>query len=62
VLVRGAIRLFFAGGREALLSRPGDYALWPPGLAHRWTVEQDDTIILTVRWPSVAEDTVNLHG
>ena len=62
LLVRGAIRLFFNGGREALLARPGDYALWMPGIAHRWTIEQDDTIILTVRWPSLAGDAVDLHG
>jgi len=53
LLVRGCIRLFFDGGEEALLAEPGDYALWPPGLAHRWRIEQDDTIVLTVRWPSV---------
>jgi quercetin dioxygenase-like cupin family protein len=52
VLVRGSIRLFFASGDEALLVDPGDYALWPPGVAHRWEIEQEDTIVLTVRWPS----------
>ncbi len=52
VLVRGCIRLFFATGDEALLAEPGDYALWPPGVAHRWQIEQEDTIVLTVRWPS----------
>jgi hypothetical protein len=53
VLVRGCIRIVFGDGREALLDQPGDYALWPPGVAHRWSVEQDDTVVLTVRWPSV---------
>jgi hypothetical protein len=52
LLVRGAIRLVFADGREALLDEPGDYALWGPGVAHRWHIEQDDTVVLTVRWPS----------
>jgi hypothetical protein len=52
LLVRGTIRLFFADGQQALLADPGDYALWPPGLAHRWQIEQQDTIVLTVRWPS----------
>lgn len=52
VLVRGSIRLVFDSGHETLLSEPGDYALWPPGTAHRWRIEQDDTIVLTVRWPS----------
>ena len=52
VLVRGAIRLFFADGQQALLAESGDYVLWPYGVAHRWQIEQDDTIVLTVRWPS----------
>ena len=52
LLLRGSIRLFFDDGREALLARPGDYALWPPGVAHHWRIEEDDTIVLTVRWPS----------
>jgi hypothetical protein len=55
VLVHGCIRLIFASGQEALLTTPGDYALWPPGLAHRWQIEQDDTVVVTVRWPSVPE-------
>jgi hypothetical protein len=54
VLVRGCIRLVFDDGREALLDEPGDYALWAPGVAHRWTIEQADTVVLTVRWPSHA--------
>ena len=62
VLVRGSIRLFFASGDEALLAEPGDYALWPPGLAHRWQIEQEDTIVLTLRWPSYALDAVDGQG
>jgi hypothetical protein len=54
VLVRGCIRLAFADGREALLDEAGDYALWAPNVAHRWTIEQNDTVVLTVRWPSGA--------
>ena len=52
VLVRGCIHLFFEDGAEALLDEPGDYALWPAGLAHRWDIEREDTVVLTVRWPS----------
>jgi hypothetical protein len=59
LLVRGCIRILFATGEEALLAQPGDYALWPPGLAHRWQIEQDDTVVLTVRWPSLANDVVS---
>jgi hypothetical protein len=57
LLVSGSIRLFFATGQEALLDTPGDYALWAPGVAHRWEIEQDDTIVLTVRWPSQPDGT-----
>jgi len=52
LLVRGAIRLYFANGQEALLDSPGDYAVWPPDVSHRWRIERDDTVVLTVRWPS----------
>lgn len=52
LLVQGAIRLYFADGREALLDAPGDYALWAAGVPHRWQIEQADTVVLTVRWPS----------
>ena len=65
LLVRGAIRLFFATSSgavptEALLAEPGDYAVWPPGVAHRWHIERDDTVIVTVRWPSLPGDAVDL--
>ena len=59
ILIRGSIRIFFATGQEALLAEVGDYVLWPPGLAHHWQIEQDETIVLTVRWPSVAGDVVS---
>ena len=52
VLVSGCIHLFFEDGREARLDQPGDYAVWAPGVQHRWEIEQDNTVVLTVRWPS----------
>jgi quercetin dioxygenase-like cupin family protein len=55
MLIRGRIRLFFRE-QEALLAQPGDYALWGPGVAHRWQIEADDTVVLTVRWPSRSGD------
>jgi hypothetical protein len=55
MLVRGRFRLTFETG-EHLLARSGDYALWGPGVAHRWQSEEDDTVVLTVRWPSLAGD------
>jgi hypothetical protein len=54
VLVSGCIRIEFLDGRTVVLERPGDYALWSPGLAHRWYIDRGETVVLTVRWPSQA--------
>jgi hypothetical protein len=52
ILVSGRFLLEFPDtGETARLERPGDYALWPRGRWHRWTV-LEDAVILTVRWPS----------
>ena len=60
LVVRGRIRLYFDDGSEALLAEAGDYALWPAGTAHRWRIEADDTVVLTVRWPSRPGDAADL--
>ena len=52
VLVRGSIRYEFTDGGSVVLEQPGDYALWAPGVAHRWYVEREETVVCTVRWPS----------
>lgn len=52
VLVRGSIRYEFADGQTTVLDRPGDYALWAAGVAHRWSIDREDTVVFTVRWPS----------
>jgi hypothetical protein len=54
VLVSGSIRYEFTDGHNLVLERAGDYAIWAPGVAHRWYVEREPTVILTVRWPSSA--------
>lgn len=56
VLVRGRFRLRFPD-RDVLLAEEGDYALWKPGVPHHWTAETA-AIVLSVRWPSVPEDSV----
>jgi hypothetical protein len=58
ILISGRFRLQFqepAGIREVLLHAQSDFALWPPGLPHNWLAEED-SIILTVRWPSLPND------
>jgi quercetin dioxygenase-like cupin family protein len=58
VLVRGRFQLRFPGG-DVVLAREGDYALWQPGIPHDWQAE-GPTVVLTVRWPSLPGDSVDL--
>ena len=54
----GAATAYFAaraGLRTVLLEREGDYALWPPGVAHDWLAEEA-SVVVTVRWPSLPGD------
>ncbi len=54
ILVRGRFRLRFPD-RVVVLEREGDYALWPPGVAHDWLAEEA-SVVVTVRWPSLPGD------
>ena len=56
ILIKGRFRVQFPD-REVVLSREGDYVLWSPGVPHCWLAEEDSTI-LSVRWPSQPGDTV----
>jgi hypothetical protein len=53
VLIKGQVSIQFPG-RECLLSQEGDYVIWPAGVPHRWAVAQE-SLVLTVRWPSAPE-------
>jgi uncharacterized RmlC-like cupin family protein len=56
LLVSGRFRLEFPShGSSATLVRPGDYAVWPPGVSHRWHA-LEDAVVITVRWPSLRDD------
>jgi len=37
---------------EVILQVPGDYVLFGPGVAHD-AVAQEESVVITVRWPSV---------
>lgn len=50
VLIRGRFVLLFPGN-EVLLQSEGDYVFFGPDIAHSFRCEED-TLILTVRWPS----------
>jgi hypothetical protein len=51
-LISGRFTLEFPD-RTVTLAAPGDYVLWGVGVDHSWHADQD-SVVLTVRWPSVA--------
>lgn len=38
----------------ATFAKPGDYAMWGPGVDHTWKALAD-SVVLTVRWPSSSQ-------
>ena len=60
ILVRGRFHLSFPGG-SVRLTREGDFALWQPGVPHHWATD-GPTVVLTVRWPSILGDSVDVPG
>jgi quercetin dioxygenase-like cupin family protein len=51
VLIRGRFVLLFPD-HEVPLEKEGDFVLFGPDIAHSYRCEED-SLILTVRWPSV---------
>jgi quercetin dioxygenase-like cupin family protein len=52
-LISGRFHLELTVG-TVTLCRQGDYVVWGPGTDHSWWAEED-SVILTVRWPSKAQ-------
>ncbi|WP_280897004.1 MULTISPECIES: signal peptidase I [unclassified Streptomyces] len=52
VLISGRFRVEFPG-RNVVLEKQGDYVVWGRGVDHSWCAEEE-SVLLTVRWPSVA--------
>jgi hypothetical protein len=52
LLVSGRFEIELDGVAH-VLHEAGDYAMWGPGVDHVWQAHED-TVVLTVRWPSVA--------
>ncbi len=52
VLIRGAFDVELRD-RTVLLREPGDYVVWGPGEDHSWQARDVETVVLTVRWPSL---------
>jgi hypothetical protein len=56
ILISGRDLISFPG-HDVELSRQGDYVLWRPGIPHRWRALAD-SVVLTIRWPSKAGDSL----
>jgi len=55
MLVKGRFRLDLSVG-TFVLQEEGDYAVWGPGIDHSWRAEKD-SIVITIRWPSLSSQT-----
>jgi hypothetical protein len=51
MLISGEFRIDLAECSRILDSQ-GDYLAWGPGVGHTW-VALDDSVVVTVRWPSI---------
>lgn len=51
LLVRGRFRVELPE-KTVLLENEGDYLMWAAGTDHTWRAEED-SVVITVRWPSV---------
>jgi hypothetical protein len=60
VLISGRFRVELPG-RTVLLAEQGDYVVWGPGVDHSWHAEQE-SVVMTVRWPSVPGYAVGGEG
>ena len=52
VLIRGSFHIDLRD-RTVMLTEPGDYVVWGPGEDHSWLAGPVETVVLTVRWPSL---------
>ena len=50
LLVSGRFQVSFISG-PVEFTKPGDYVIYGPGVQHKWAAI-DDSVVLTVRWPS----------
>ncbi|WP_239115914.1 signal peptidase I [Planotetraspora kaengkrachanensis] len=60
ILISGRFRVELPG-RSVVLAEQGDYIVWGHGVDHSWHAEEE-SVVLTVRWPSVAGYAVPAPG
>jgi hypothetical protein len=60
ILIKGKFSIKFSKDKkEIILSKSGDYVFWDSGIYHSSEALEDSTI-LTIRWPSISDDTITL--
>ncbi len=57
LVVQGQMRMIFR--EQEMVLKPGDYYISQPQVEHKYVIEED-SVILTVRWPSLPNDHQNL--
>ncbi len=56
LVISGKIRMIFEDNEVVL--NPGDYYVSPPKIPHKYVIDEDSKV-LTVRWPSIPNDHSN---
>ncbi len=59
ILIQGSFQFEFQRGgqrKKVLIKKVGDYVIWLPKVEHRGYATAPDTIMLTLRWPSLHGD------
>lgn len=59
ILIQGSFRFQFVQDKtieEVILRNQGDYVIWLPNIDHRGCALKADTVMLTLRWPSLERD------
>jgi hypothetical protein len=54
ILISGKFEITFRN-RTVTMSEPGDFVMWGEGEDHK-SRALDDSVVLTVRWPSIQQD------
>ena len=58
ILIKGHVTILFSEENKFTLKKQGDYSIWSPNKWHLTEVIKD-SIILTIRWPSLRDKKPN---
>ncbi len=61
ILISGKIRYVFPQ-KEHILAKQGDFVYWGAEVPHSWESIEDNTVTLSIRWPSAPGDQKSILG